>query len=135
MKDLESMLKTFAEGLKGLAQGIETVAGKIEEISVAGTDEPKPAPKPKPKKAAAKKKKRAPRRKKIIAKKTAAKKKARGDASDAVLKIVVKAKNGVKTAYLKDETGFDDKKIRNIIYKLKKQGKIKSAHRGVYVKA
>jgi transcriptional regulator NrdR family protein len=34
---------------------------------------------------------------------------------------------------LKDRTGFDDKKTRNIIYRLRKQGKIKRKRRGVYI--
>jgi hypothetical protein len=34
-----------------------------------------------------------------------------------------------------EKTGFDQKKTYNIVYKLKKQGKIKSAGKGVYVKA
>ncbi len=165
MKEMESLLKTFADGLKTLAQGVAAVACKLEEFSKAEPEAepeakpkakakpgpkpgrkpgPKPGPKPgskpgpKPgakKKAAPAKKTRAPRRKKIIAKKPGPKKKARGDASEAVLKLVANVKEGVKTAYLKEETGFDDKKIRNIIYKLKKQERIKSAQRGVYVKA
>jgi len=36
---------------------------------------------------------------------------------------------------LKKKTGFKDNIIHNIVYKLKKQGKIKSAGKGVYVKA
>jgi hypothetical protein len=32
------------------------------------------------------------------------------------------------------KTGYDAKKIHNLVYKLKKQGKIKSETKGVYVK-
>ena len=39
------------------------------------------------------------------------------------------------TSTLKKKTGFADHKIHTIIYNLKKQGKIKSVGRGVYVKA
>ena len=33
------------------------------------------------------------------------------------------------------KTGFSEKQIHNIVYKLKKQGKVKSEGKGVYVKA
>jgi ribosomal protein S25 len=36
---------------------------------------------------------------------------------------------------LKDRTGFDGSKIRNIIYQLSNQGKIKKISRGVYTLA
>ena len=38
-------------------------------------------------------------------------------------------------AALKNKTGFQGRKIWDIIYKLKKQGKIKSERKGTYVKA
>jgi len=34
-----------------------------------------------------------------------------------------------------EKTGFNEKKIRNIVYKLKKQGKIMAKEKGIYVKA
>jgi hypothetical protein len=33
------------------------------------------------------------------------------------------------------KTGYENKKIHNLVHKLKKQGKIKSETKGVYVKA
>ena len=41
--------------------------------------------------------------------------------------------DGVDTAELKKKTGFNDKKIHNIVYKLKKQKRIKSLRKGIYV--
>jgi len=35
---------------------------------------------------------------------------------------------------LKKKTGFEGRKIKDIIYRLKKQGKIKSLGKGIYVK-
>ena len=35
---------------------------------------------------------------------------------------------------LSEQTGFDTKKLNNIIYRLKKQNKIKSVRKGVYTK-
>jgi integration host factor subunit alpha len=46
-----------------------------------------------------------------------------------------RSKKGVDTATLKKKSGFDDRKIWNVINSLKSQGKIKSGGRGFYVKA
>lgn len=54
-------------------------------------------------------------------------------ATDQVLKIVNEAKKGVNIITIKKETGFEDKKIRNIIFRATKEGKIQRADRGLYV--
>ena len=56
-------------------------------------------------------------------------------AADSVLAIVNRSKKGVNSATLAEKTGFDSKKIANIVFKLRKQGKIKSVGRGIYTKA
>jgi hypothetical protein len=38
-------------------------------------------------------------------------------------------------AALMEKTGYNQKKIANLVFKLRKQGKIKSVAKGVYVKA
>ncbi len=53
-------------------------------------------------------------------------------AIEVVARIIRKSRKGVGIAALKQRTGFNDRKIHNIIYKLKKQGKIKNVSRGVY---
>ena len=55
-------------------------------------------------------------------------------AVDTVRKIINRSKKGVGTAALMKKTGFDSKKMHKIVYKLKKQGKVKSVGRGVYLK-
>jgi putative endonuclease len=75
--------------------------------------------------------------KKMTVKKSAAKKvsaKKPVTAVDTVLKIINKYKKGVDTAALTKKTGFNQKKIHNVVYKLKKQGKVKSVETGVYLK-
>jgi hypothetical protein len=37
-------------------------------------------------------------------------------------------------AAIKQRTGYENRKIQNSVYKLKKQGRIKSEIKGVYVK-
>ena len=70
--------------------------------------------------------------KKSAAKKVAAKKPA--TAVDTVLNIINRSKKGVDSAALMKKTGFNQKKIHNIVYKLKKQGKVKSVGNGVFLK-
>ncbi|MCD6305364.1 MAG: hypothetical protein J7M32_03645 [Deltaproteobacteria bacterium] len=54
-------------------------------------------------------------------------------ATDIILGIIKRQKKGIDTATLKKKTDFDTKTIRNVIFRLKKQGKIQSAKRGVYM--
>jgi uncharacterized membrane protein len=54
-------------------------------------------------------------------------------AADAVLDAIKRSKQGLKFADLQSKTGYPDKKIRNIIFRLNKLGKIKRHTRGVYV--
>jgi predicted transcriptional regulator of viral defense system len=53
-------------------------------------------------------------------------------ATDQVLKIINKSKKGVDIATIKKETGFQDKKLRNIIFRVYKEGKIQREGRGLY---
>ena len=56
-------------------------------------------------------------------------------ASDTVLEVIGRFKNGVGFADIQAKTGFGEKKIRNIIFRLDKLGKIKRVNRGIYVVA
>ncbi len=62
-------------------------------------------------------------------KKQAARKKS---ASSIVLDVVANHPEGTNFKTIKAATGFDDKKIRNIIFRLDKIKKIKRAKRGIY---
>ena len=119
MKEMDVFLKTVVDGMKVMAQGIEALAEKLDTIAKSRSDE---TPKTVAKKAA----------KKAPAKKTVAKKQA--TAVDTVLGIINRSKKGVDTDTLVKKTGYDKKKVANLVYKLKKQGKIKSEEKGVYLK-
>lgn len=56
-------------------------------------------------------------------------------AADTVLGVIKRSKKGVDTATLMQKTGYDKKKVYNIVFKLKKQGKIKSEGKGLYLLA
>jgi hypothetical protein len=53
-------------------------------------------------------------------------------ATEKILGIINRSPDGVDIPGLKAKSGFEDKKIRNIIFRLTKQGMITRAGRGVY---
>ncbi len=56
-------------------------------------------------------------------------------AIDIVLDAVKRSRQGIDFAAIQAKTGFDEKKIRNIIFRLNKTGKIKRKSRGIYISA
>ncbi len=150
-KDLKKELQLVSKEIKALSKKIDKLlvaAGKAAKAKPKIAKKAKPAKKaaPKAKKTAVKKApaKKAPAKnaaakkapaKKAAAKKAPAKKAAKVTAADRVLKVINRTKKGVDTSGLMKKTGFDNKKVANIIFKLKKQGKIKNPEKGLYVKA
>ena len=137
MKELDVFLKTVVEGMKTMAEGIEVLAGKLETIAKSRGDvAPKRKAKAKAKVArkspAKSSKKKVPQK---ASKRAVSKKATSPTAVDTVLGIINRSKKGVNTATLMEKTGYNQKKIANLVFKLKKQGKIKSAGKGVYLKA
>ncbi len=114
MKQLEKDLKAIAKDLKRLTQKTDRMIKRLKKL-----DKAQAAKKPKAK----------------AAKKAIAKKPAKLSASGTVLAIVKRSRKGVDKATLIKKTGFEDKKIRDITYRLRKQGKIKGEPKGLYVKA
>jgi hypothetical protein len=74
--------------------------------------------------------KKAPAKKAPVKKKTAKLK-----ATDKVLKIIRVSKKGVDTSTLMKMTGFNQKKVTNILQRTYKQGKIKRVGKGIYMGA
>jgi len=54
-------------------------------------------------------------------------------ASDMVLNVIKKSKRGAGFAEIQAKTGFGEKKLRNIIFRLNQIKKIKRKSRGVYM--
>jgi hypothetical protein len=117
MKQLKKDLKAVSRELKKLSQITEKMSKRLARLEKAQA--PK---KPKP---------RAKTAKKVVAKKVN-----KGSRSETVLDIIRKnrSNSGVDMVTLKMKTGFDNKAILNAIFLLKRQGKIKSGGRGLYVK-
>ena len=68
---------------------------------------------------------------KLIA--TAEKKAVKPTATEQVLMIINRSKKGVNMATLMNKTGFNQKKITNILQRTYKQGKITRVEKGIYV--
>jgi len=128
MKKLKKNLQSVNKELKALVKKVDRLV-----VAVGKLEKAKAAKKPK-----AKAVKRKPV-KKTVAKKVAVKKPAKKKATktviDTVLTIIRRSKKGVNTAALMKKTGFNERQIHNNVYKLKKQGKVKSVGKGVYLKA
>lgn len=134
MRELETFFKTVGEGLRTLAQGVNAIAEKLEGLAnVRDGQRSKPDTKEKPDrevKAETPKAKTAGK----SAKKTTPRGKKGTAASDIVYEIFDSAKGPVDFAILVEKTGFEKKKLHNILYRLKSQGKVKSVSKGVYAK-
>ena len=150
-KNLKKDLQVINREIKALSKKVEKVIAAVDKLEKAKAVKAKPARKAAVKKPAAKAKpvrKAAVKKpavqakpvrkvavKKAAVKKPAAKKPAQLSAVDTAFGFIKRYKKGISTAALMEKTGFDQKKVYNIIYKLNTLGKIKSVGKGVYVKA
>lgn len=124
MKNLKKNLHSVNKDLKALAKKVDKLIIAVDQF-----EKSKASKKPQPKPVQVKTAKKAP------AKKAAVKESGPVTAVDTVLAIINRSKKGVNTKTLMKKTGYNQKKISNLVFKLRKQGKIKSAAKGVYVKA
>ncbi len=54
-------------------------------------------------------------------------------ASALVLDVIQRHKDGIGFSEIQNQTGYGEKKLRNIIFRLNKTGKIKPKSRGIYI--
>ena len=121
---------TLKQDLKALQKEIKALEKKMHKLAmtIEKSEKSKAAKKSKAKSNKSKAATKTP------AKKAAAKKKsAKLTAADQVIKIINRSKDGVDAAALVKMTGFDFKKVRNILHRTFKMGKIKRAGKGIYV--
>ena len=111
------------------SKALYTLAAKVEKIQKEVTKKVQSTKKPKVKSVKKKAVKKAPA-KKVVVRKTAP-----PTVADKIFDIIKRSKKGVNTATLMKKTGYERKAISNVIYKLTKQGKIKTVAKGIYVKA
>jgi len=115
-KELTAMKKdltAISKKLDNLIKAVEKSETKVIKASKAKAVKATPA----------KKAPKTPAKKKVV----------QITATDQVLKIINRLKKGADTATLMKKTGFDQKKVRNILNRTFKQGKIKRAGKGIYV--
>jgi len=118
--------------LQAVKRDIKALEKKMENLLKAYGQPQKPKATKKAKRKTVKvKTKRAAAVKKAAPKKKASKM----TATEQILKIIKRSRKGVDVPTLKTKTGFEDKKVRNIIFRASKEGKIKKAGRGIYLGA
>lgn len=162
MKELKDVLGMVADGLKSFAEGMGMIAEKVDALAQSMRDTESEPEMPKPKAANAKaeraekpekpeKKTAKTARKPVVT--TSAKRPAKKavlkaapekkvvpeikealTASDTVLEVISNSGNGIGPGGIMEKTGFDKKKVSNILHRLKQQGKIENAQRGMYSK-
>ncbi len=119
----QAAARQTAKALKSLTKTMERIIKAAEKFE---KDQPARKPKPKAKTRAGAE---------TTAKASAKKKASASTATDEVIKIIKRSKKGFDVPALMKKTGFDEKKVRNIVSRAFKQGKIKRAGRGIYVGA
>jgi len=142
-KGENEMIKKLKKDLQAINREIKALSKKVDKmiVTVGKLEKPKVVKAKPVKKTVAKVKpvkKVAAKKalvKKVAVKKPAAKKPVIITATDTVLGVIKRYRKGVDVSTLMEKTGFNRKKIYNNVKVLKKQGKIKSVRKGVYVKA
>jgi hypothetical protein len=129
MENLKKNLQTVNKDLEALSKKVDKMI-----VAVGKLEKPKAAKKPKTKVVKRKPVKKAVA-KKVAVKKPAAKKPVKLIAADTVFGFIKRYRKGVDVSTLMEKTGFNKRKIYDNVKILKKQGKIKTAGKGVYVKA
>jgi putative endonuclease len=113
----ESGMTISKKDLQALNKDVKALGNKIDKLLAAAG-------------------KKAKATKRVSAKKAPAKKRtAKLTATDQVLKIINRSKKGVDVASLMKKTGFNEKKVWNILHRVYKQGRIQRAGRGIYISA
>ncbi len=117
---IKSELTVVRREIKALTEKVDEILKDF--INIDETNAAKQSPKK-----TAKAAKKAPAKKAQVRKK-----RSKLTATDQVLRIIMKRKRGIDTPTLMHKTGFDEKKVRSIVFRAFKEGKIKRVGRGLY---
>lgn len=132
MKEMEVLLKTVSDGLKILAQGVKVIADKLETFAEQSQGEAARSP---GRRVPVRETPKGPptgRKPRKTAKLPSSPGKTGVTASVKVYEAISREAGPVEIDLLAKKTGFDKKKLHNILFRLKKQGKIESVSKGVY---
>jgi hypothetical protein len=113
---------TLAKDLQAIRKKLAKLSWQTEKLAAAFKQAEKPMTKSTKTETEAKK----------VTKKASAKSRKNTD-TDKNLAIINKFKKGVDAATLMKKTGFNQKKVRNILHRTSKQAKIIRAEKGIYV--
>ena len=113
---------TITKDLQAIRNKLTKLAEKTEKLAAELGKAQKPAAKSVKTKTKAK----------AVTKKAPAKVAKKTD-TEKVLEIINRSKKGVDTATLMKKTGFNQKKVRNMLNRTFKQGKITRVAKGIYV--
>jgi len=119
MIGLRKILHSIEVGLESLQEKtkeMERMVDTIEKALIAEARKPRGGKKPE-------------------RKSKARKRPSKETATDAVLNVILSSKEGITTEQIRKNTGFDNRKIWGIVNQAKKQGRIKTAGKGRYVRA
>jgi len=113
----ESGMTISKKDLQALNKDVKAIGNKIDKLLAAAG-------------------KKAKATKRVSTNKAPAKKRAaKLTATDQVLRIIKGSKKGIGVATLMKKTGFNEKKVWNILHRVYKQGRIQRAGRGIYIGA
>ena len=118
LQQIRNELQSVVKSIQQLNASIGTIVAAFEKIN--GQESPRP------------KAKRAPVRKKVVVKHGVVETIKRGPSTKIVYDLLRKSNQGMDIAALTKATGYDQRKVYNITFRLKKEGKIETAERGVY---
>ncbi len=116
--------------LTALQKEITALEKKMDKLIAAAGKSEKPKVAKKSQSVKAKTTQKTPAKKAPTKEKTA-----QPTATDQVLKIINRSKKGVNIKTLMEKTGFNQKKVTNILQRTFKQGKIKRVGLGIYLGA
>lgn len=132
MKQWKRDLTAVTKQLRALAKKTEKIMRVVDKL-----DKAQAAKKRKTKAKAKTTKRKAVAKKRTVAKRKVTAKKRTGalTATDKVVSIIKRSRKGVDVPTLRKKTRFADKKVRNIVFRAFKQGRIKRRGKGLYVAA
>ena len=121
MKQMKKEVESVTKELKSLTQKTEKILKAIEKLE---KDQVKSKPVKKAVKKTAVKK---------TAKKPTTSKVARGSVTDAIMGVIQANSEGVSTDQIMEQTGLNKIQVWGTINRAKKEGKVKTVKRGIYV--
>ncbi len=121
MKQMKKEVESLTKELKSLTQKTEKIVKALEKLE---KDQVKSKPVKKAVKKTAVKK---------TAKKPTTSKVARGSVTDAIMGVIQANSEGVNTDQIMKQTGLNKIQVWGTINRAKKEGKVKTVKRGIYV--